>query len=74
MNDIINSVKFPLWIVRTAFAIILASLLGWVSNLQARDFDTEKRLTTIETHYGHIQSDINELKGGQKEILQVLRR
>ena len=72
MNQPINTIKFPSWIVRTVAGVILVGLLAWAKSLQARDVVIEGRVTKLETHYEHIQSDMSEIKNGQRLILQKL--
>jgi cytochrome c-type biogenesis protein CcmH/NrfG len=66
--------QVPMWLVQTAVAVLLSSLLAWATWATTATWQHETRLSVLEDHEKTIDQSLEDLKSDTKEILRRMPR
>lgn len=66
--------QVPMWLIQSAIAIALSSLLAWATWASVTSWKHDTRIGVVETKVDGVKDDIKEIKEGQKDINRKLDR
>lgn len=66
--------QVPMWLIQSAIAIALSSLLAWATWASVTSWKHDTRIGVVETKVDVVKDDIKEIKEGQKDINRKLDR